>query len=163
MPVLANASRICEAKFGTLYLCEDDGFRAVAMHNAPAGNMLRNVGAPLVHPGPSTSLGRVARTKLGRRLRTLRMSRIIAKGTAFSVTAVRLGGLPHCSSRPLAEGKRPGRCNRHISPGGQAVRVKSRLTWWRTSRSKPSSLSRTPGCSTSCASLCSNRPLRLTF
>jgi hypothetical protein len=33
--MLANATRICEAKFGTLYLCEGDGFRAVAMHNAP--------------------------------------------------------------------------------------------------------------------------------
>jgi two-component system, NtrC family, sensor kinase len=33
--MLANASRLCEAKFGTLYLCEGDGFRAVAMHNAP--------------------------------------------------------------------------------------------------------------------------------
>ena len=33
--VLANATRLCEAKFGTLYLCEGDGFRAVAMHNAP--------------------------------------------------------------------------------------------------------------------------------
>jgi hypothetical protein len=33
--MLAHAVRICEAKFGTLYLCEGKGFRAVAMHNAP--------------------------------------------------------------------------------------------------------------------------------
>ena len=33
--MLENATRICEAKFGTLYLSEDDGFRAAAMHNAP--------------------------------------------------------------------------------------------------------------------------------
>src|SRR5437588_8267519 len=33
--MLGNAVRICEAKFGTLYLREGDGFRAVAMHNAP--------------------------------------------------------------------------------------------------------------------------------
>ena len=33
--MLANATRICEAKFGTLYLCEGDAFRAVALHNAP--------------------------------------------------------------------------------------------------------------------------------
>src|SRR5205807_9374966 len=31
--MLGNAVRICEAKFGTLYLCEGDGLRAVAMHN----------------------------------------------------------------------------------------------------------------------------------
>src|SRR6516165_3939562 len=34
--ILEKAVRICEAKFGTLYLSEGDGFGAVAMHNAPA-------------------------------------------------------------------------------------------------------------------------------
>src|SRR5262249_45028161 len=33
--MLASATRICEAKFGTLWLCEGDAFRAVALHNAP--------------------------------------------------------------------------------------------------------------------------------
>ena len=33
--MLENATRICEAKFGTLYLKEGDGFRATATHNAP--------------------------------------------------------------------------------------------------------------------------------
>src|SRR5262245_815531 len=34
--MLANATRICEAKFGVLQLCEGDGFRAVALHDVPA-------------------------------------------------------------------------------------------------------------------------------
>jgi hypothetical protein len=33
--MLANAVRICEAKFGALYLCEGKGFRTVALHGAP--------------------------------------------------------------------------------------------------------------------------------
>ena len=33
--ILGNAVRISRAKFGTLYLCEGDGFRAVVTHNAP--------------------------------------------------------------------------------------------------------------------------------
>ena len=33
--ILANATRICEAKFGTLLLFEEDEFRLVAMHGAP--------------------------------------------------------------------------------------------------------------------------------
>src|SRR5207253_4236906 len=33
--MLANAVRMCGAKFGSLYLCEGDGFRAAAMHNVP--------------------------------------------------------------------------------------------------------------------------------
>src|SRR5207244_11809323 len=32
--ILANAVRICQAKFGTLFLRETDAFRAVAPHNA---------------------------------------------------------------------------------------------------------------------------------
>ena len=34
--MLENATRICEAKFGTLLLCEGDAFRRVALHNAAA-------------------------------------------------------------------------------------------------------------------------------
>ena len=33
--MLENATRICEAKFGTLYLVEGDAYRIAAMHNAP--------------------------------------------------------------------------------------------------------------------------------
>jgi hypothetical protein len=33
--MLANATRICEAKFGALYLSDADGFRTVALHGAP--------------------------------------------------------------------------------------------------------------------------------
>src|SRR5262249_43614383 len=33
--MLESATRICEAKFGTLYLREGDAFRAAALHNAP--------------------------------------------------------------------------------------------------------------------------------
>ena len=35
--MLANATRLCEAKFGTLYLYESDAFRPVAQHNVPSG------------------------------------------------------------------------------------------------------------------------------
>ena len=33
--MLANATRICGAAFGAMLLCEGDGFRRVALHNAP--------------------------------------------------------------------------------------------------------------------------------
>ena len=33
--MLANATRLCEAKFGSLFLSEGDAFRAVALHGAP--------------------------------------------------------------------------------------------------------------------------------
>src|SRR4029450_8771098 len=33
--ILANATRICEAAFGSMLLVEGDEFRRVALHNAP--------------------------------------------------------------------------------------------------------------------------------
>ena len=33
--MLENATRICEAKFGTLYRYDGDAFHVTAMHNAP--------------------------------------------------------------------------------------------------------------------------------
>ena len=33
--MLKNAVRICEAKFGILFLSEGDAFRTVALHGAP--------------------------------------------------------------------------------------------------------------------------------
>jgi signal transduction histidine kinase len=61
--MLENATRICEATFGNLFLREEDGFRAVAVHGEPtyAEGMQRE---PLIvlrdHPG--IPLDRVART-----------------------------------------------------------------------------------------------------
>ena len=34
--ILENATRLCQANFGVLFLCEGDAYRAVAMHNAPS-------------------------------------------------------------------------------------------------------------------------------
>jgi two-component system, NtrC family, sensor kinase len=62
--MLANATRICEATFGNLFLCEGPIFRAVAVHSVQSfsDNMRRN---PVIdlreHPG--IPLDRVANTK----------------------------------------------------------------------------------------------------
>ena len=61
--MLANATRICEAKFGTLWLDEGNGiFRAVALHNVPLEYAVAWPDRP-IQPGPKTGLGRVAMTK----------------------------------------------------------------------------------------------------
>jgi GAF domain-containing protein len=65
--ILENATRICEAKFGTLYLYESGGFRMKSMHNAPPAYAQalaeREQHEPIFHPGPLSSLTRVAATK----------------------------------------------------------------------------------------------------
>jgi signal transduction histidine kinase/CheY-like chemotaxis protein len=60
--ILANATRLCGAEFGTLYLCDEDAFRAAAFHNAPAA-FIEARKDKLLRPGPRTTLGQAARTK----------------------------------------------------------------------------------------------------
>ena len=61
--MLENATRICEAKFGNLYLYDGDAFRSVAMHSAPPAyaEMRRATGRSARHPERASA--RVARTK----------------------------------------------------------------------------------------------------
>ena len=61
--MLANATRLCEAKFGALWLCEGDALRAVAL-NAPPAFTEERQRQPLILPTPETGLGRAVKTKL---------------------------------------------------------------------------------------------------
>jgi GAF domain-containing protein len=61
--MLANATRICEAKFGTLYLCEGDAFRLGAMHNPPPAFAEERRREPVFRLSPATALSRAAKTR----------------------------------------------------------------------------------------------------
>ena len=60
--MLANATRLCEAKFGVMNLCEGDALRIVAMHGVPP-TVAEKLQIGPRHPSPNTALGRVARTR----------------------------------------------------------------------------------------------------
>src|SRR5262249_32911419 len=60
--MLANATRVCEAKFGVMNLCEGDALRIVAMHGVPP-TVAEKLQVGPRHPSPNTALGRVARTR----------------------------------------------------------------------------------------------------
>jgi signal transduction histidine kinase len=97
--ILANATRICEAKFGTLYLREGDGFRSVAMHNAPPA--FAEARATVVHPRPDTSLGTAAHTRQAAQIADVTASRAYIEGDPFVVTAVARGGYRTVLSVPM--------------------------------------------------------------
>src|SRR5262245_36462761 len=88
--MLGNAVRICEAKFGTLYLCEGDGFRALAMHNAPPS--YAKARAAIVHPPPDSSLGQAARTKEAAQVADATKLPAYIAGDPFVVSAVESAG-----------------------------------------------------------------------
>ena len=61
--ILANATRICEAKFGILWLTDGKGFRSVALHDVPSALAQERQRSPLYFPSPATSLGQIVSTK----------------------------------------------------------------------------------------------------
>ena len=97
--MLENATRICEAKFGALYLSEGGGFRATAMHNAPPA--YEEARAGVLHPPPSTSLWRAANTKQAVQIADVRSERGYVERDPFVVSAVALGGYRSVLSVPM--------------------------------------------------------------
>src|SRR5262249_12150988 len=90
--ILANATRLCGARSGTLYVCEGEDLRIVAMHNAPlAYAKARPVGA-LIRPGSPSAIGRVIRTKQPVHIADVRAENAYAKRDPMRVAAVELAG-----------------------------------------------------------------------
>ena len=98
--MLENATRICEAKFGTMYFREGDGFRAVAMHGAPLAYVESRL-HKLVHPGPNTSIGRVVATKRVVQVEDASADPDYSAGDPMRIAAVNLGGIRTLLSVPL--------------------------------------------------------------
>ncbi len=61
--MLANATRICEARFGMMWLIEGTAARCVALHNAPPAFAALRRREPIIYPGPNTAMGRLLTTK----------------------------------------------------------------------------------------------------
>jgi GAF domain-containing protein len=89
--MLANAVRICEAKIGSLYLREGDGFRTVAVHNAPPAYVEART-RELIRPPPDSTLGRVAATKQVAHIADIKTIPSYVERNPFVVTPVELGG-----------------------------------------------------------------------
>jgi signal transduction histidine kinase len=89
--ILANAVRICEAKLGTLYLCEGDGFRTVATHNAPSAYVEART-RELLRPPPDGPVGRAAATKQAVHIADIKAIPSYIEGHPGIVSAVDLGG-----------------------------------------------------------------------
>src|SRR5262249_54039710 len=90
--ILANATHLCAAKFGNLYLCEGDAFRTIAMHNVPPAFAEVRRRDPLVRPGPGTALSRLVGTKKVVHVPDITLDQAYIDRHPMFVTAVELGG-----------------------------------------------------------------------
>ena len=118
--MLANAVRICEAKFGTLYLREGDAFRAAALHNAPPAFAEFWQRGPH-RPGASTVLSRVLRTKEVVHISDITADQAYIETRSLVHCRCRAWGLSDCASRTNVERSRCAWCNLHLPPGGLAL------------------------------------------
>ncbi|HUI16003.1 MAG TPA: GAF domain-containing protein [Xanthobacteraceae bacterium] len=59
--IMENATRICQAEFGTLNLYDGDAYRTVALHNPPP-QFAQRLGT-IIRPHPESGLAHVARTR----------------------------------------------------------------------------------------------------
>ncbi|MGA9515796.1 MAG: GAF domain-containing protein, partial [Pseudolabrys sp.] len=90
--MLANATRICAAKFGELWLREGDAFRLGALLGAPPAFAEARWREPVVHPGPHTGLGRIAVTKQPIHITDVRADQAYAERDPMRVILVELAG-----------------------------------------------------------------------
>src|SRR5439155_22583189 len=98
--MLANATRLCEAKFGTLYLRDGDRFHAASLHNAPPA-FAENRKRGLIRPGPGTALGRILRTKQVVRIGDVTMQPAYIEGDPQLLTDVKLVGFRTILAVPM--------------------------------------------------------------
>jgi len=97
--ILANAVRLCGAKFGNLYLREGDGFRAAAMHNAPSAYAAQRAG--IVHRSPYSTVYQAAHTKQPAQTADITKLPGYLEGDPWLTSAVSLGGYRGVLSVPM--------------------------------------------------------------
>jgi transcriptional regulator with GAF, ATPase, and Fis domain len=149
--MLQNAARICEAKFSALYLYDGERFRVGALHNAPAAFAEFRRREPVFHPPPGTGLAQTVATKRTVHDPDITLDKGYVDRNPIVVAAVELGGFRTVLTVPLLKDDNLIGC---ISIYRQEVRpfTDKQIELVTPSPPKPSSPSRTRGCSMNCAS-----------
>jgi len=103
--VLANGVRLCQAKFGIMFLAEGDRFRSVALHGVPRVLEQARQSEPVVQFGPHTGVRRVLESKRALRIADLRNERVYIERDPRAIALVELGGARSVVFSSTAEGR----------------------------------------------------------
>ena len=99
--MLANATSICDAKFGTLWLNGSDGLRAGALHGAPPAWAEKIGQKPLFRPGPHAPSSRVIESRQTVHVADLRAERAYTEGDPMVVATADLAGVRTLLAVPM--------------------------------------------------------------
>ena len=90
--MLENATRICGAKFGIMWLMEGDATRCVALHNAPEAFAELRRREPLIHPASHNLMGRLIKTRQVVQIEDAKADRAYVEGDPIRRANVDLAG-----------------------------------------------------------------------
>jgi len=99
--MLANATKLCAAKFATLYLYEGDAFRTATMYNVPPALAEVRRRDPLFRPEPESALYRVRSSKRMVHIPDITVEPGYIERQPRFVTAVELGGFRAMLAVPM--------------------------------------------------------------
>jgi GAF domain-containing protein len=98
--MLTNATRLCEAKFGALYLYDEGKLRLGAVHDVPPAFVDARGKEPFT-PAPDASTGRVVATKHAVQIADLAATQSYSERNPVVVAAVEAGGVRTALSVPM--------------------------------------------------------------
>ena len=100
--MLAKASELCEASYGTLWLHEGDGFRTVAMYgDLPSEWVDQWRSGALYHPGKDRPLARAAESRQPLQIADMRADPSYLQGDPLPVAAVEIAGIRTLLAVPM--------------------------------------------------------------
>ena len=97
--MLTNAVRLCEAKFGVLYLYDEGRLRVGAAHDVPPA--FAEARKEPFTPAPDASTGKVVATKQAVQIADLAATQSYSDRNPLVVTAVEVGGVRTALSVPM--------------------------------------------------------------
>jgi two-component system NtrC family sensor kinase len=99
--MLENATHICDASYGVMFIREGTGFRSAAMHNLPRALVEERRRAELIEPITDDPLGQLAATKQKVHITDARTEAAYRRGFAPFVALVDDGGARTLLAMPL--------------------------------------------------------------
>jgi signal transduction histidine kinase len=98
--MLANATRLCEASYGAMWLCEGDAFRGAAFHGDLPAAYTQQYGTSF-RPSSETTLARVAQTRKPVHVADLRQDRSYLGSNPLAVAGVEVAGVRTLFAVPM--------------------------------------------------------------
>jgi GAF domain-containing protein len=106
--MLANASRLCQASYGVMFLCEGEAFRTAAIHgDLSAAFMEQWQPGTLFRPDPELPGFRAVKTRQTIQVADLRTTPAYLRGDSLPVTAADLAGIRAVVTVPMLKNNEP--------------------------------------------------------